>query len=294
MKFETKTYAPNLFNEKPNITAKPFVKWAGGKTQLLSELLKYIPDHYNKYIEPFVGGGALFFKLQPQFAILSDSNCELINLYKVVRDYPGRLIKELKTYRVSEKEYYYHRDIDPLDLKEIERAARFVYLNKICYNGLYRVNKSGKFNVPYGRNENVRLIDEENINATSAVLRNTELYCGDYISIVEHYAKKGDFIYLDPPYYPAGGYSDFKRYTKEFFYESDHIELRDLFNRLVIKGCKVLLTNSDSTFVHNLYKKYEQVSIPTKRLISCDSKTRNGHDIIVYAEHRLKKDEKIE
>ena len=145
---------------------------------------------------------------------------ELINLYKVVRDYPGRLIKELKTYRVSEKEYYYHRDIDPLDLKEIERAARFVYLNKICYNGLYRVNKSGKFNVPYGRNENVRLIDEENINATSAVLRNTELYCGDYISIVEHYAKKGDFIYLDPPYYPAGGYSDFKRYTKEFFYES--------------------------------------------------------------------------
>lgn len=283
----------NLFSDKQEITAKPFIKWAGGKTQLLAELLKYVPQNYNKYIEPFVGGGALFFKLQPHFAILSDSNCELINLYKVIRDFPKQLIKELKIYRVSEKEYYYHRDINPEELKNVERAARFIYLNKTCYNGLYRVNKEGKFNVPYGKNENVKLIDEDNIWASNSLLRNTELYCGNYVTILEYYAKKGDFIYLDPPYYPAGGYSDFQRYTKEFFYEHDHIELRDLFNRLVEKGCKVLLTNSDTAFVHNLYKEYEKVPVQTKRLISCDSKTRNGHDIIIYAEQKTKKDEKV-
>ena len=293
MKFETKAYTPNLFTERQNITAKPFVKWAGGKTQLLSELVKYVPVNYNKYIEPFVGGGALYFKLQPQFAILSDSNCELINLYKVVRDLPKQLIKELKTYRISEKEYYYQREINPEELRNIERAARFIYLNKTCYNGLYRVNKEGKFNVPYGRNDNVKLVDEDNINAASYILRNTELYCGNFVTIIEYYAKENDFIYLDPPYYTSGGYSDFKRYTKEFFYELDHIELRDLFNRLVEKGCKVLLTNSDTAFVHNLYKDYNQVSVPSKRLISCDSKTRKGNDLIIHADHRPKKAETV-
>lgn len=194
-----------MYKENKDILAKPFVKWAGGKTQLLAELLKYVPKNYNKYIEPFVGGGALFFKLQPHFAILSDSNCELMNLYKVIRDQPKNLIKELKTYRVSEKQYYYHRDINPEELKDVQRAARLVYLNKTCYNGLYRVNKEGKFNVPYGRNENANFIDEENIIIASQLLKNTELYCGDFVTILEYYAKKGDSIYLDP----ACGYSDF-------------------------------------------------------------------------------------
>jgi DNA adenine methylase len=259
----------------------PFLKWAGGKKQLLPELLKHIPHAFDKYLEPFVGGGAVFFHLRPSSSILSDSNEELMNTYTVVRDNVDSLIQELGNYSNEEKFYYLVRELDPSDLNAVQRAARTIYLNKSCYNGLYRVNKSGKFNVPFGRRKNALICDESKLRLASVALRGVELVCDDYKAVLRRYAKPGDFVYLDPPYYPAGGYADFKRYTKEFFYEEDHFELRDEFDRLVKLGCHVLLTNSNTELVRQLYDGHEYRVIETRRNISCDASRRTGEDVIV-------------
>ena len=268
--------------------AKPFLKWAGGKTQLVPYLINHIPEHYNKYIEPFLGGGSFFFQLKPKTAILSDSNAELINTYKSVRDNPKKLIKLLSKYENNEKEYYEIRELDPLQMDEIERAARLLYLNKTCYNGLYRVNKIGEFNVPYGKREGQKFFDPDLIFESSKLLQNAELQTGDYLIVLQCYAKNGDFVFLDPPYHPIGGYGDFNRYTKDFFVEDDHIELRNEFNRIVKLGCNVILTNSNTDFVNALYKGYEKEIIATKRLISCDAKTRTGEDVIYFWKNKSK------
>ena len=264
------------------------MKWAGGKTQLLSELRELVPKEYGKYIEPMVGGGALFFNLQPSKAVLGDSNEELIGCYEVVKNHVGDLIIALKKFKNNEKSYYRVRNQNPSELGPIERAARTVYLNKTCYNGLYRVNKEGKFNVPFGRRKNPTICDEDNLLAAHAALQGVELVSGNYKTILLKHAKSGDFVYLDPPYYPAGGYADFKRYTKEFFYEEDHIELRDEFCRLADLGCYVVLTNSNTEFVRNLYKGFEYTAVDTKRNISSKASTRKGQDLIL-ASTRLKK-----
>jgi len=268
---------------KINIEQKttPFLKWAGGKTQLLAELRELVPKEFNKYIEPMVGGGALFFSLKPSKAVLGDSNEELIDCYRVVRDSVEDLIRELKKFRNSERYFYRIRSQNPNELAPIKKAARFIYLNKTCYNGLYRVNKEGKFNVPFGRRKNPTICDEENLRAAHAALQGVELEAGDYKEILRKHAKKGDFIYLDPPYYPLGGYADFKRYTKEFFYEEDHIELRDEFCRLANIGCYVVLTNSNTEYVRDLYKGFEYTAVDTKRNISSKSSTRTGQDLIL-------------
>lgn len=263
-----------------DVGIKPFLKWAGGKTQLIPQLTQYVPSKFNKYIEPFIGGGAFFFFLNPSKPIISDSNRELIITYKAVRDSVQDIIKILENYKNEEEFYYEIRGLNPKELSETEIAARLIYLNKTCFNGLYRVNKKGQFNVPYGKRKS-DFLNKQLLLITSEFLQNTTIVNSDYINVLNNYPEKGDFVFLDPPYYPVGKYSDFKRYTKEFFYHEDHIELKNMFDRLVEIGCFVLLTNSNHPFVLELYNEYEIKVVDTKRLISSNPKTRNGKDIIV-------------
>ena len=260
---------------------KPILKWAGGKTQLLEHLLPKIPKEYNKYIEPFFGGGALFFALKPNNSIIADSNPELINLYRVIAKDVNSLISELKNLK-NEKDFFYDmRKKEFSELSEIEAAARTIFLNKTAFNGLYRVNKKGQFNVPFGYYKNPKILDEDQLLAASKLLKKTKILLGDFKDVLCENAKKGDFIFLDPPYLPVSKYSDFKRYTKEQFYEKDQISLANLVNKLSKKGCHILLTNSNHPLIHELYKDFNIDIYKTKRNINSKSTNRIGEDIIV-------------
>ena len=267
--------------KEKHIQAKPIMKWAGGKTQKLSDIMPKIPKKYGKYIEPFIGGGALFFALNPDKAIIADRNPELINMYQQVADNVETVISYLKKYKNTKEDFYEVRSLDWLKLKKEEAAARMIYLNKTCFNGLYRVNKKGQFNVPFGKYKAPNFCDEEVLYAASDVLKKATIECGDYLSVLKKYAEPGDFIFLDPPYLPISEYSDFKRYTKEQFYEEDHIELAKEVKRLQELGCYVILTNSNHPLVHELYADYKIEVIQTKRYISCNGSKRKGEDIIV-------------
>lgn len=259
---------------------KPFLKWAGGKTQMITDLLKFAPVNFNKYIEPFIGGGALYFNLSHSASIIADLNEELIITYQRVKENVEELISILETYKNTEEFYYKIRSASSNHLSESERAARLIYLNKTCFNGLFRVNKKGEFNVPYGK-RNGSFLNKQNLLGASEYLQQTEIHHLDYKETLKMYAKKGDFIFLDPPYQPVGKFSDFKRYTKEFFYENDQIELASIFKDLTNMGCYVMLTNSDHPFILDLYKEFHIETIETKRLISSNPNTRTGIDIIV-------------
>ena len=259
---------------------KPFLKWAGGKSQLIHELKIFIPDSFNKYIEPFLGGGALYFYLNPDHSIISDLNEELVLTYITLKDKVEEVIRELDTYKNEEEFYYSIRALDPNQLSDVTRAARLIYMNKTCYNGLYRVNKKGEFNVPFGK-RNGAFLNKGLLRDASDFLQNANIINADYLEVLSRYAQKGDFIFLDPPYYPVGKYSDFKRYTKEFFYHEDHLKLKNEFERLVNLGCYVILTNSNNPQILELYSEYEIIVLNTKRLISRNPKTRDGQDIIV-------------
>ncbi len=263
------------------IQAKPILKWAGGKTQMLGELIPKVPASYGRYIEPFFGGGAMFFALQPENAVIADSNPELINMYRQVASHVEDVIKYLRTYENTSEMFYAVRSLEWTALPKAEAAARTIYLNRTCFNGLYRVNKQGRFNVPFGRYKNPKICDEEGLRAASEVLKKAEILCGDYILVLEHYAQPGDFVFLDPPYLPISEYSDFKRYTKEQFYEEDHIELAKMVMTLHERGCHILLTNSNHPLVHELYAPFTIEVIQTKRHISCNGSTRKGEDVIV-------------
>lgn len=263
------------------VPTKPILKWAGGKTQMLGDLLPKVPSSYGRYIEPFFGGGAMFFALQPEQAIIADSNPELINLYRQVANHVDDVICQLKKYENTQEMFYAVRGQDWTMLPEAEAAARTIFLNKTCFNGLYRVNKKGQFNVPFGKYKNPKICDEEGLKAASAALKKAEIVCGDYLLVLEHYARPGDFVFLDPPYLPISEYSDFKRYTKEQFYEEDHVELAKMVKTLHERGCHVILTNSNHPLVHELYAAFTIDVIQTKRHISCNGSTRKGEDVIV-------------
>lgn len=263
------------------VPAKPILKWAGGKTQMLEDLLPKVPSSYGRYIEPFFGGGAMFFALQPEQAVIADSNPELINLYRQVANHVDDVIGQLKKYENTQEMFYAVRGQDWTMLPEAEAAARTIFLNKTCFNGLYRVNKKGQFNVPFGKYKKPKICDEEGLKAASAALKKAEIVCGDYLLVLEHYAQPGDFVFLDPPYLPISEYSDFKRYTKEQFYEEDHVELAKMVKTLHERGCHVILTNSNHPLVHELYAPFTIDVIQTKRHISCNGSTRKGEDVIV-------------
>ena len=262
---------------------KPFLKWAGGKTQMLREILPRVPEYSGKYIEPFVGGGAVFFALQPEHAVIADSNPELINVYKRVADSVDEVIEKLREYKNTEDMFYEVRALDYDALPSIDAAARTLYLNKTCFNGLYRVNRKGQFNTPFGRYKNPTICDEALLREASSVLKTAEIICDDYRNVLKEYAMPGDFVFLDPPYIPVSEYSDFKRYTKEQFYIEDHKDLAVEVKKLQELGCYVLLTNSNHAMVHDLYSDYSIEVIQTKRAISSKGNARTGEDVIVSA-----------
>ena len=184
-------------------TQKPFLKWAGGKTQMISDILKFVPKKFNNYIEPFIGGGALYFNLNHPKSIISDLNEELVITYKQVKENIYDVIKILETHKNTEEYYYKIRAVDTQKLSDSEKAARLIYLNKTCFNGLFRVNKKGEFNVPYGKRSG-SFLNKETLLGASNYLQETDIYYSDYKEILKKYAKKGDFIFLDPPYQPVG------------------------------------------------------------------------------------------
>ncbi len=254
--------------------AKPFLKWAGGKTQLLPEIRSRIPTNFNRYIEPFLGGGAVFLSLAPQEAFLTDANEELINCFRMVRDYPEELLRSVAKFKISEKEYYKIRGLEPSKLSCVYRAARFIYLNKTCFNGLYRVNKNGKFNVPFGKIKHCTLANPEIIFKANRVLKKSKLFVMDYLETLGKFAHRGDFIYLDPPYLPVGKFSDFKRYTKNFFYREDHERLAIICKELNQRGCKFLLSNSYHSFIISLYSSFKIEKVQANRFINCHGNKR--------------------
>jgi len=264
----------------------PFLKWAGGKRQLLKQIAPFIPDSINTYIEPFVGGGALFFYLTPKQAILIDNNPVLINAYKVIQNDVENLIISLKKHR-NEKEYYYKvRNADLLEEFEnwsnLEKASRILFMNKCCYNGLYRVNSKGHFNVPFGRYKNPNFCDELNLRAVHDALQGIKIILGSFEMCLK-YAQKDDFIYLDPPYDPITETANFTGYTKEKFGKEEQIKLKKVFDELDKRGCKVLLSNSNTEFVNQLYKEYNYSLVSAKRAINSNALKRGEiKEILVY------------
>lgn len=263
--------------------SRPLLKWAGGKTQMIPNLIEAMPKSFNNYIEPFIGGGALFFHLSPRSAVIADSNPELINLYQqVAKDYKP-VFKLLEKMPNIEEFFYQERSKKFEDLSPIQAAARTIYLNRTCFNGLFRVNKSGGFNVPFGRYKDPKIADAQLLKSASEALAGTTIVLGDYKQVLQTYAKKGDLIFLDPPYLPISQYSDFQRYTKEQFYEDDHRELAAEVTRLSEIGCYVLLTNSNHPLVHELYSDFHVEVLSTKRNINSRANLRVGQDVLVTA-----------
>lgn len=263
--------------EKLREETRPIVKWVGGKRQLIYELLNNLPENYNRYYEPFIGGGALFFELQPDNAYISDMNEELINLYSVVRDNVNELIEDLETHK-NTKEYFLEiRNLDRLDdydnISNIRRASRFIYLNRTCFNGLYRVNSKGQFNVPYGNYSNPRIIDEMNLRNCSELLKHTEIRHADFRNILSS-VQEGDFVYFDPPYVPLNETSSFTSYTKDGFNNDMQIELRNLCNQLDEMGVKFLLSNSDTRLVNELYADYNIIKVLATRQVNANANGR--------------------
>ncbi len=257
---------------------KPFVKWAGGKRQLINTLFNNIPSSFSNYHEPFVGGGALYFKLWSEGMIkkayLNDYNPDLIGAYKVIKRNPLDLIDELKSkkYTNDSEAYYQMRKTEPED--RIERAARFMYMNRTAFNGLYRVNSKGKFNVPFGRYTNPKICNEENILLVSEALRKATLTLGDF-SVVSKKARKGDFVYFDPPYHPLSKTS-FTSYTDADFSEKDQRRLSELFSTLDDKNVNVMLSNSCSPLIMDLYSNYEPRKVMARRSINCKANKRGA------------------
>lgn len=255
----------------------PIVKWVGGKRQLMFELLKNMPKSYNRYFEPFIGGGALFFEIQPYNAYISDMNEELINLYQVVRDNVDGLLIDLKKHDITKEYFIDIRNIDRSkeyqNWSDIQRASRFVYLNRTCFNGMYRVNSKGEFNVPFGHYKNPRIIDENNLINCSNLLQKTEIKYADFSEILTK-VKKGDFVYFDPPYVPLNETSSFTSYTKDGFDIDMQFKLRDVCDELDSMGVNFMLSNSDTKLVNELYANYEIKKVFALRQINANADGR--------------------
>ncbi len=263
------------------ISISPILKWVGGKRQLLSNIIPLISKDFSTYVEPFVGGGAVFFALQPKKAIINDYNVELINVYKVVRDFPEELISILEEHsKKNTKEYFYHvraldRTLEYAKMDPIQKAARIIYLNKTCYNGLYRVNLAGQFNSPYGRYKNPNIINAVTIRAMSKYLQNPNIIIkqGDYKEVLKG-LHKGAFVYFDPPYMPISSSSSFTGYTQNGFSYSQQTILKNVCDQLKEKGIPFLQSNSDCPQIRELYKGYDIRTVQAKRTINSNANKR--------------------
>jgi DNA adenine methylase len=258
---------------------KPFVKWAGGKRQILDLIVANLPKEYNRYFEPFLGGGAVLLHLQPKDAVVSDINPQLINAYEVIRNQPAELLKKINKMKNDEDYFYKVRKQKPEKLKPVERAARFIYLNKTCFNGLYRENSKGEFNVPFAFHKNPTIAEPQNINNIHDYLNSNKvkLVSADYRQILLE-AKEGDFVYIDSPYYPIKK-GAFTKYAKGDFTLKDHQDLAAVYKALDERGCKVLLSNSNTKFIRDLYKDYTIIPIAARRSINSKG-TGRSKDLI--------------
>lgn len=267
-----------------------FVKWAGGKKQLLDQFKPFFPKKIERYFEPFIGGGAVAFfilkNLKPKEVFLSDINRELITTLIIIRDDVEGLIAELKKLKSahSKEEYYKIRSQDVNKLSALEIASRFIYLNKTCFNGLYRVNSKGGFNVPIGSYKNPSICIEQDFREISELLKNVKIEVKQFYDIVKN-TKEGDFVYFDPPYYPLNKKSSFTTYTKDNFLEKEQEKLSELFRELSKKGCLVMLSNSDTEFIKNLYKEFKINIVKANRMINCDGKGRGKINELVITNY---------
>lgn len=254
------------------VLPRPFLKWAGGKTQLIEQYKPYFPETYTNYYEPFLGGGAVFFSLQPKRAFLSDINGELINTYCCVKDEVESLITLLQEHQLKHNKDYYYQMRAGGGGSKLERAARFLYLNKTCFNGLYRENSKGQFNVPMGKYKNPNICNAELLRSASATLNNSmaEIKIKPFNLIIKRPKNSNDFVYFDPPYYPISSTSNFTAYSKSDFNENDQIQLRNIFSELASKGVKVMLSNSDCSFIRDIYQGFNIHTINAFRSINSD------------------------
>ena len=271
-----------------NSNISPVLKWAGGKRQLLSVLMPLIPNDYNRYFEPFLGAGAVLFELQPSKAIVNDTNTELINVYNVIKDSSEELISLLYQYdkEHGEKFYYSIRNLDRDQngfslLSDVEKAARTVYLNRTCYNGLYRVNRKGFFNTPLGHNSSIQIVNEKSIRAISDYLNKNSIKIlnGDYKKAIKG-IRKNDFVFLDPPYYPIKK-DYFLRYGSNLFGEEEQKDLKECCDILNQKGIRFIQTNSNCDEVKELYKDYRHIEVDVRRCINAKVDGRKDKELII-------------
>jgi len=274
---------------------KPFLKWAGGKSQLIQQYVPLFPKTFNRYCESFIGGGAIFFylwnsKRLPSACYLFDNNEELINVYQVVRDEVDILIRLLWLHKKSHRKDYYYKirnlDRENIALSPVEKAARLIYLNKTCFNGLYRVNSKGYFNVPMGSYRNPQIFDEKQLQAVSFALQNVKLEIRDFRTMVD-FAQEKDFFYFDPPYHPVSATSSFTRYSANDFTEKDQNDLANVFDALTNKGCYCMLSNSYTPFILNLYKNFTIKLIDATRRINSNSGKRGLIKEVVVLNYQI-------
>lgn len=290
MKLIQSTTTGSVEVDAPAITqATPFIKWLGGKSQLLFSLRQRMPEYTGTYVEPFVGGGALFFDMQPADAILNDVNPMLVNLYITIRDNKDELVDRLTCYESeynilasinAKKDFYYQNrtEFNSCDYESgltVEDAAQFIFLNKTNFNGLYRENADGKYNAAFGWKESIRLFDEANFSSCSAALQNASINSGDFEDACSGLTVD-DFVYFDPPYY-----STFDGYQKDGFSMDDHLRLHNLFQRLSDCGVHCMLSNSNTDFIKNLYAGYNIEIVPVKRNINRNGSGRQGEEVII-------------
>lgn len=268
-----------------NKLVAPFLKWVGGKRQIMPSIVELLPKNIGRlnYVEPFIGGGAVLFHLQPQNAIINDFNSELINVYEVVRDNLDELIQDLKTHR-NEADYFYElRGLDRTDgfnnLTNIQKASRVIYLNKTCFNGLYRVNNSGEFNSPFGKYKNPNIVNEPTLKAVNRFLNqnNIIIQTGDYANVLEN-IPENSFVYLDPPYHPISESSNFTGYIQGGWDLWDQIRLREVCDNLNERGIKFLLSNSSAQLIKDQYQNYQINIVKANRSINSDASNRGEID----------------
>ena len=281
----TLDHQEQAFTPSRTASPRPFVKWAGGKRKLLPKLVKHMPRHFRRFHEPFVGGGALFFHLNPSRACLSDINGRLVKTYRAIRDDPHAIIRKLNEYP-NDKEFYLEMRAREIDrCSDIEIAAWFIYLNRTGFNGLYRVNRRNRFNVPYGRYANPRICDEQNLLACSQALQGVSMRNEDFSGVLDR-AEPGDFVYFDPPYVPLSATSSFTAYTKDKFRMEDQIRLRDLALELKRRGVFVLLSNSGAQAVYDLYDKsqgFDFTEIKAARAINSVASKRGAvNELVIW------------
>lgn len=270
-----------------NPLVQPFVKWVGGKRQLIDEIIPLLPEHFSTYCEPFLGGGALLFKLQPSKAIVNDLNEDLIIVYEVIRDDVESLIESLKKHKNNPDYYYEIRDLDRdknayKNIGKVNKASRILFLNKTCYNGLFRVNSAGEFNVPFGNYKNPNIVNEPTLRAVSQYLnkRDIRFYSEDYEVILKK-LRKGSFVYLDPPYDPVSDTSSFTGYNKGGFDREEQLRLKECCDALNKKGINFMLSNSNTKFIRELYKDYNITIVNARRNINSNSKKRGEVEEVI-------------